>query len=79
MSEQPAGDAAAIDAPDIRVVEGRPTTEELAAVTAVIAGALEAIAGEQRRSASPGPTAWQRSQRAVRGHLQPGAWVTFGR
>jgi hypothetical protein len=64
---------------DIRVIGGNPDAEEIAAVTAVLTAALDELAGEQRRAQSHGPTAWQRSQRAVRGTLVRGAWTTFGR
>jgi hypothetical protein len=64
---------------DIRIVAGNPDAEEVAAITAVLTAALDELAGEQRRAQSPGPTAWQRSQRAIRTPLVPGAWSTFGR
>ena len=65
--------------PDIRIVGGNPDAEEIAALTAVLTAALDELAGEQRRAQSSGPTAWQRSQRAVRTPLVPGAWRTAGR
>jgi hypothetical protein len=64
---------------DIRIVDGNPDAEEVAAITAVLTAALDELAGEQRRAQSPGPTAWQRSQRAIRTPLVRGAWRTSGR
>ena len=66
-------------APDIRIVGGNPDAEEIAALTAVLTAALDELAGEQRRAQSTGPTAWQRSQRAIRTPLVRGAWRTSGR
>jgi hypothetical protein len=62
---------------DIRIVGGSPTPLELAAVTAVVSAALDEIAGEHRRRAKNGATAWQRSQRGVRQPLPRGAWRAF--
>jgi hypothetical protein len=67
-----------IESAHIRVVGGDPTVEELAAVTAVVSAALDAVAGERRRKAQSSQSAWQRSQRPVRTPLRPGTWVTFG-
>jgi hypothetical protein len=64
---------------DIRIVSGNPDPEEIAAVTAVLSAALEELGGEQRRRQNGGPSAWQRSQRAVRSPLVRGAWRTSGR
>lgn len=72
MSEDP------IQVADIRVEAGSPTSEELAAVTAVVAGALDALAGEQRRRGEHGQTQWQRSQRSLRIPLVRGAWRSYG-
>lgn len=66
-------------APDIRILGGNPDAEEVAAITAVLAAALDELAGEQRRAQSSGQTAWQRSQRAIRRPLVRGAWRTSGR
>ncbi|MGN6501829.1 MAG: acyl-CoA carboxylase epsilon subunit [Pseudolysinimonas sp.] len=60
--------------PDIRILSGNPDAAELAAVTAVLAAALDELAGEQRRRQSAGPSAWQRSQRSVRTPLTHGDW-----
>jgi hypothetical protein len=67
------------DQPGIRIIGGNPDAEEIAALTAVLTAALDELAGEQRRAQSSGPTAWQRSQRAVRTPLVRGAWRTSGR
>jgi hypothetical protein len=63
---------------DIRVTGGRPTDDEIAALTAVLSVALDALAGDHRRRQRLAPTAWERSQRAVRTPLVPGTWKTFG-
>jgi hypothetical protein len=63
--------------PEIRVLGGNATAEEIAAVTAVLTAALDELAGESRRSGEAGPTAWQRSQRNVRTPLAHGNWRTF--
>ncbi|MGE3193616.1 MAG: acyl-CoA carboxylase epsilon subunit [Microbacteriaceae bacterium] len=66
-------------ATDIRILGGNPDAEEIAAITAVLAAALDELAGEERRAQSTGPTAWQRSQRPIRRPLVRGAWRTSGR
>jgi hypothetical protein len=63
---------------DIRITGGNASDEEIAAVTAVLAAALEELAGDHRRRQRLTPSAWERSQRAVRTPLSPGAWKTFG-
>ncbi len=65
-------------AADIRILAGDPTAEELAAVTAVLAAALDQLAAENRRR-DPVPSGWDRSVRSPRHPLTPGAWSTFGR
>jgi hypothetical protein len=64
--------------PSIRIIAGSPTPEELAAVTAILAHALEEAAAqhehrEVRRSA------WDRSRATLRTQLRPGtgAWRAF--
>lgn len=64
---------------DIRIVRGNPTAEELAALTAVVTGALDEIAGEQRRRVPRVRSAWEKSQRAVRTPVTRGAWSTSER
>jgi hypothetical protein len=60
--------------PDIRILGGNPDASEIAAVTAVLAAALDELGGQQRRQQASGTSAWQRSQRAVRSPLVRGAW-----
>jgi hypothetical protein len=67
------------EVPGIRILSGDPDAEEIAAVTAVLSAALDELGGEQRRRQSGGPSAWQRSQRAVRSPLVRGAWRSSGR
>lgn len=63
-------------APEIRILQGAPDPLEVAALTAVLSAALDELAGEARRRQSAGPTAWQRSTRAVRTPLVRGDWRT---
>lgn len=64
--------------PDLRVVSKAATAEEIAAVTAVLQGALDELAAHLDAE-PPVVSAWQRSQRALRGSLRPGpgAWRGF--
>lgn len=64
--------------PDFEVVAGRPTPEELAAVTAVITSMIEDLVDGQHIE-GPLVSAWQRSQRSIRSPLVPhaGAWRSF--
>ena len=66
-------------APDIRIVSGRPTPEEVAAVTAVLTAALSQLAQQDRREQRTAPSGWDRSRRALRAPLTTGAWRSFGR
>ncbi len=60
------------------VIAGDPTPGELAAVTAVIEAMIEEQ-GEDDARRGRGMSAWQRSQRPIRGTLAPGygAWRSF--
>jgi Acyl-CoA carboxylase epsilon subunit len=64
---------------DLTVISGNPDPEELAAVTAVLAGVLDELAAEQGKREQAATSAWARSQRAVRTPLTPGpgAWRSF--
>jgi hypothetical protein len=73
-----AGPGAAGDPSIIRITGGLPSDEEIAALTAVLTGALDELAGDDRRRQRLAPSAWERSQRAVRTPLTPGTWQTFG-
>ena len=64
-------------APEIRILGGSPTPDEVAAVTAVLSAALDELAGESRRRGDGGPTAWQASQRDIRRPLPFGSWRDF--
>jgi hypothetical protein len=61
------------------VVAGDPTPAELAAVTAVLGAVLEEIANDRELGTVPGVSAWQRSQRPIRGAITRGngAWRAF--
>jgi hypothetical protein len=76
-TEPPTGPVA--DGPaafDIRITSGAPTSEEIAAVTAVLSAALEELANvHSHRSAVR--SAWARSQRSLREPLVPGTWTSF--
>ncbi|MEP6480572.1 MAG: acyl-CoA carboxylase subunit epsilon [Rhodoglobus sp.] len=65
--------------PDLRVVSTGATDEDVAAVTAVVRGALVEIAAGIELEAGITQTAWQRSQRAIRGTIAtgPGVWRGF--
>ena len=63
--------------PEIRILGGSPSPEDLAAVTAVLSAALDELAGESRRRRDGGPTGWQAAQRAIRTPLPFGAWRNF--
>ncbi|MEO6116724.1 MAG: acyl-CoA carboxylase subunit epsilon [Pseudolysinimonas sp.] len=63
---------------DIRISGSDPSDEEIAALTAVLTVALDELAGDNGRRHRLTPTAWERSQRAVRTPLTPGTWKTFG-
>jgi hypothetical protein len=64
--------------PSIRIIAGNPTPEELAAVTAILAHALEEAAEDQEQPVVR-RSAWDRSRAALRSPLQPGpgAWRSF--
>jgi Acyl-CoA carboxylase epsilon subunit len=64
---------------DVVVLAGHPHTEDLAALTAVLAEVLGELAAEQGRRESTATSAWSRLQRGVRTTLQPGpgAWRSF--
>jgi hypothetical protein len=64
---------------DLAVISGNPDPEELAAVTAVLAGVLDELAAEQGKREHAAVSAWARSQRAIRAPLTPGngAWRSF--
>jgi hypothetical protein len=64
--------------PSLRIIAGSPTPEELAAVTAVLAHALDEAAAEQSQE-PPRSSAWDRSRRGLRRtlHPGPGAWRGF--
>ena len=64
---------------DLRMVTAGATPEEIAAMTAVIQGSLDALADDLAIDAKARVSSWQRSQRAVRSTLVPGAgrWRNF--
>ena len=64
---------------DLRIVSPGATPEEIAAVTAVIQGALGELADDMAVDDATRVSAWQRSQRGVRSAVVPGAgmWRDF--
>ena len=64
---------------DLAVISGNPDAEDLAAITAVLAGVLDELAAEQGKREQAVTSAWARSQRAIRAPLTPGpgAWRSF--
>lgn len=73
-----AAESAQPRAQSIRIIAGAPTPEELAAVTAVLAHALEEASAEQEQR-GPVQSAWDRSRATLRAplHAGPGAWRSF--
>ena len=67
------------DEGDITFVTRGVTADEIAAVTAVLTAALAEQAADHAVSTRRGPSAWQRSQRPLRGPVTPGngAWRGF--
>jgi hypothetical protein len=72
-------DGADAAAASLRIVSGDPTPAELAAVTAVLTAALEEMADDAAGQEVPAISAWQRSQRPVRGPVPRGrgTWRGF--
>jgi hypothetical protein len=64
--------------PLLRVVRGEPTTEELAALVAVVA--MRAAAAEAEASPPPAPSPWSARAAGLRQapHPGPGAWRATG-
>jgi hypothetical protein len=76
----PQGDPEEVDyAARIRLTSGEPTAVEVAAVTAVVAAALEQLAGEEHVQAPSRTSAWERSRRSIRRPLTRGDWRSPGR
>ncbi|MGN6324436.1 acyl-CoA carboxylase epsilon subunit [Pseudolysinimonas sp.] len=76
----PTSDPDAVDyAARIRITAGEPTPVEVAAVTAVVAAALEQLAAEERVQAPTNASAWERGRRTIRRPLARGDWRSFGR
>lgn len=74
------GDAESVEeAPRVRIASGSPTPVEVAAVTAVVAAALDALAAESRVRGVPLPSGWERSRRDLRRSLSHGDWRGSGR
>ena len=65
--------------PDIRIVGGSPSTEEIAATTAVLDAVLEELAAEHGRVKLNGQSGWTLSQRPIRQMtgLPSGGWRNF--
>jgi hypothetical protein len=68
-----------VEGTGIRILSGNPDADELAALTAVLAGVLEELADEQGRREQAVPSAWARSQKTLREPLHPGGgvWRSF--
>ena len=76
----PQEDPEAVDyAARIRLTSGEPTAVEVAAVTAVVAAALEQLAGEEHVRAPSPTSAWERSRRSIRRPLARGDWRSSAR
>jgi hypothetical protein len=61
------------------ILAGNPTTEELAAVTAVMIALVEEAGSAENEDTTMVQNAWQRSQRPIREPISPavGAWRGF--
>ncbi len=74
------GGAGAVDAPELRVVKGEATAEELAALVAVVVARRAAISPDApvvvHRSGSAASSGWTARERGLRGvHRHgPGRW-----
>ncbi|MEQ1736786.1 MAG: acyl-CoA carboxylase subunit epsilon [Rhodoglobus sp.] len=68
-----------IDESELRIVSQGITPDEIAAVSAVLAGALEELAAAQSVEDAAPISAWQNNQRPIRRPLSPGpgAWRGF--
>jgi hypothetical protein len=65
-------------AAEFTIVGGSPTHTEVAAVTAVLLAAVEDESADAAPVDTQGPSAWERSQRAIRAPLHPGAGAWRG-
>ncbi len=65
--------------PDLRIVSAGAQPDEVAAVTAVLRGALDELAAGLEVDGEPTVSAWRRSQRPIRAPITPGrgAWRSF--
>ena len=66
------------DAPELTILGGNPSPEEIAALTPVLTIALDEVASEQRRRGDGQNSGWHRSQRAIRTPLTRGTWASSG-
>ena len=62
----------------IRIVTRATSAQDVVAVTAVVSRALAELAETGDESSGVQPSAWERSQRGVRGTLVPGAGAWRG-
>jgi hypothetical protein len=67
------------DGVSVRVLRGSPTSQEIAALTAVLTAAVVEEAAASDAVPTHGPSAWQRSTRILRTPLTagPGRWRNF--
>ena len=65
--------------PDLRIISRAVTADEIAAVTAVVQGALEELAAAEDVKGGRRVSAWERSQRSIRTTITPGPgkWRSF--
>ena len=61
-----------IDDDEIRVVRGKPTSEELAAVISVIEAMTAELEGTRASAAASAASGWRLSQRPIRTPIVPG-------
>jgi hypothetical protein len=72
-------DASPAVAANLQIVAGNPNGAEIAAVTAVLTGVLEELAGTVGARPVTPPSAWSRNQRPIRQPVFPaaGRWRSF--
>lgn len=79
MSTAPEGEGEGEAGAEIAILAGDPSGAELAAIAAVVTALAEELSDDALLKVRSGQSAWQRSQRALRQPLVPGAgsWRSF--
>jgi len=79
VSTAPEGEGEGEAGAEIAILAGDPSGAELAAIAAVVTALAEELSDDALLEVRSGQSAWQRSQRALRQPLVPGAgsWRSF--